>query len=42
MKEKKSFLKNEMSKLKLIRYLGGITFGEYEEMKEEDKEFHLS
>jgi len=39
----KSFLKNEMDKLKKIRYVEGITFGEFEELSEkEDKEFYLS
>ena len=41
-KEKKGFLKNEMSRLKNIRFLSGITYGEFEEMSEEDKEFNLS
>jgi|TARA_B100002003_G_C13900931_1_gene438886 hypothetical protein len=42
MREKKSFLKNEMSKLKLTMFLSGITYGELEDMKEGNKEFKLS
>ena len=41
----KKFLKNEMDKLKKIRYAEGITFGEFEELSERserDKEFYLS
>ena len=38
----KGFLKNEMGRLKLIRFLGGITFEDFEEMKDGDKEFRLS
>ena len=40
--EKRSFLKDEINKLKNNRFSGGIPFEELEEISDEDKEFYLS
>lgn len=42
MKEKKSFIKTEIDKLKKIRYAEGITYEDFEKLTKGDKEIYLS